>query len=327
MLNPRENMFRTIYGEKPEYVPLSYTEIQYGGFFVMNVVGQPLKNGTDIFGVPWIYGPEGGMPDPRRHPLADIADWRRLLPEMPDLSGIDFKALAAKEKEAANYHKEDKIYSIMDDGGVFMRLTYLMGIQEACIALLEDPDECMNFFEAFTEWRIDYYNRVIDAYDPDVIVYGNDIATAGSLLLSQDLYREMLKPFDRRIVEAVTSRGVIFDYHSCGKVESVIGDYIETGARMWQSAQPINDLVQILDTYSGKITVGGGWDTAGEASYLYPDTSDEVIRKETHRCLTTYKKPGYILWPLMYNEKGNARIFGDPRLGALYEQWEEDRWF
>lgn len=327
MLTPRENMLRTIYNEKPEYVPLSYTEIQYGGFFVMNIIGQPLTPNTDAFGVPWIYGKEGGLPDPRRHPLDDIANWRKLLPEFPDLDAVDFKALAAAEKEKAGYDPKVKVYSIMDDGGPFMRLTYLLGISEACISMLEDPENVLDFFEAFTEWKIKYYNKIIDAYNPDIIVMGSDLATADSLFFSPELYRSMIKPFHKRIVEAVTSRDVIFDFHSCGKIESLIGDYVEIGAKMWQSAQPINDLNGILDRYQGKITVGGGWNTAGEASFLYEDTDEEVIRRETHRCLTTYKKPGYILWPLMYNDRGNARMVGDPRLHVLYEQWEEDRWF
>lgn len=327
MLSPRENLLETIYGGKPEYVPLSYAEIQYVGAFANDATEMPLKDGKDIFGCPWVYSNEGGMNEAGFVMFDDIAEWKNHV-KMPNISGIDYKALAEKEfKVLPEINRDNKLVSFLDAGGAFMRLIALMGHENGLIALVEDPEACMDFFDAYTEFKIKFINEVIDAYNLDIYVQGEDIATSLGLFMSPETYRKVLKPFHKRIAEAVTKRGVIFDVHCCGKCEEVVPDYIEIGAKIWQSAQIMNDLPGILDKYKGQIAVEGGWDTSGKASYLLPDTSEEILREEVRRCLTSYKKPGYILWPLVYNSEGNIRKVGDKRVSAIIDEWEKNRWF
>lgn len=327
MISPRKNLLETIYGGKPEYVPLSLTEIQYVGAFANNVTEMPMKDGNDIFGCPWVVTNEGGMNKTGFVMFDDITEWEDYV-KIPDISDIDYNALAEQEfKILPDIDRKNKMISFMDAGGAFMRLLAFMGFENCLCALAEDPETCMDFFEAYTNFKIKFINKVIDAYNPDIYVQGEDIATARSLFMSPETYRKVLKPFHKRIAEAVTKRGVIFDVHCCGKCEEVVPDYIEIGAKIWQSAQIMNDLPEILEKYKGQIALEGGWDTSGKASYLYPDTSEEVLREEVRRCLSNYKKPGYILWPLAYNDDGHIRKVGDRRLPALIDEWEKNRWF
>jgi hypothetical protein len=163
-------------------------------------------------------------------------------------------------------------------------------------------------------------NRFIDAYQPDVITYLDDLATANGLFMSPKVYREVIRPAHQRIVEAVTSRGVIFCQHTCGKCEKIIEDYVEMGAKIWSSAQISNDLEVIMKKYQGQLIVEGGWDSSGPASYIGAST-EEVVR-ETIRCAKQYGKYGnFILFPTLLNENGNSLFVGDSRLGSMLEAW------
>lgn len=148
---------------------------------------------------------------------------------------------------------------------------------------------------------------------------------AKQTFMSPDVYRELIKPFDKRIVDAVKARGVLFQRHCCGKCEDLLEDFVETGVRLWHSAQPMNDISGLLDKYRGRLAIEGGWDSSGPASYLWAD--EEMIREEVRRCMTEYKKPGFILMPTLLNERGNSLFVGDERLTSLEDEWRKHRCF
>lgn len=83
----------------------------------------------------------------------------------------------------------------------------------------------------------------------------------------------------------------------------------------------MNDLESGLETYAGKMMIEGGWDTQEPASLL--GVTVEQIREETQRCLQDCRKPGFVLCPILLNERGNSIVVGDDRLFAAVEEWEK----
>lgn len=323
MITPKQNVLETIHGGSPEYVPLTFEAIHIGGFFAG--LDQPGQPGNDAFGVPWQVTKEGAIPQPGYVLFDDITQWKKHV-VFPDLDAMDFRAMAAAERDAfPQPDRNQKLFSLITACGPFERLVAFMGFENALCALMLEPDECMNFFEAVSDYKVALTGKLIDAYNPDVFIMCDDIATARGLFMSPETYRRMIKPFHKRIVESATSRDVIFEMHCCGKCEEVIPDFIEIGAKMWHSAQTVNDISGILDKYAGQITVEGGWDSSGPVSYMGAD--DEMIREEVRRCLREYKKPGFILMPTMMNENGNSLFVGDDRLVALEDEWNKLRMF
>lgn len=49
-------------------------------------------------------------------------------------------------------------------------------------------------------------NVLIDAYQPDIFTYFDDVASAGSLFMSPNTWRELIKSYRAKIVKAVTMR-------------------------------------------------------------------------------------------------------------------------
>lgn len=317
-MTERENYLAMLDWKPYDHVPNFISSLQMVALLPFDAVDWPLSGeGVDGFGVPWVRGKEGGIIKPGYVLFDDISEWKDKV-KFPDLDQIDFKAMA--EKEYAQIGNTDKATIAYSLNGVFMRLIYYMGYTNALIAMTEDPDSCMEFFDACTDVHIDFINRVIDAYHPDIFSYADDIATARSLFISPETYRTLLKPFHKRIFDAISARGVFGQMHTCGYCTDVLDDYAEIGVKSWNSAQVSNDIAGLLDKYKGKMCIEGGWDTQGPASFI--GAPRELIVQETRRCMMEYgSKPGYSLLPQLINEKGNALIVEDDRIPALIAEY------
>lgn len=316
MLTPRENALEVINWGNPEYVPFK-PECNPFILTPSGMIEEPWAGGVDAFGVKWIATKEGSLPEPGKFMFDDIAEWRNYV-KIPDLDQYDFKAMA--EKDLARIDRNEKLINVIAPCGLFERLISFMGFENGLSALLEDPESCMDFFHEMAKFKVDFINRVIDAYQPDMITYADDLAHARGLFMSPETYRTVLKPYHKMIADAITSRGVIFCQHMCGKCEDLVDDLVEMGCKLWNNAQTLNDIAGILQKYKGKLAIEGGWDSAGPAAYI--DATLETVLEEGKRCVREYGvHKGYIFTASVMNERGNGSLVGDPRLDELVKLW------
>lgn len=323
MITPKENTLRAIYGEKPEYVPMTFEAMKIVGFPIMMATEQPLfQSGYDPFGVYWHVNKSGPMPDVTSVMFEDIADWKKYV-KFPDLDAIDFKGIAEKEMEGVD--RDAQLLAYYHACGIWERMEAFMGCENALMALLEDPDSCMELFDAITDYRIKIANRVIDAYGLDVYYDYNDVATARSLFMSPETYRKLIKPFQARLASAVNARGAIYAQHCCGKTDVLLDDYVEIGAKIWSSAQIMNDLPALQKKYKGKLAFEGGWDTMGLPGS--PNATDDDIRAEVRRTVQEYGQEGnLIILPVLMSHEGNIMVTGhDDRMPALMDEYMKCR--
>ncbi len=318
MLTPRENLLETINFGNPEYVPLFFEAYSVCGMSLFPEVEMPWESGVDPFGIPWKANALGSMPDTTVAPqLEDIADWKEVV-KIPDIDHVDFEGVA--KEELKNVDRNQQAVVIMHGVGIFERLVSFMGYEEALMSLLTDPESCMEFFDAVTDYKIKVANRMIDAYHPDVYCPADDIASAQNLFMSPQVYREVIKPYHAKLAKAITDRGVILSWHTCGKCEAVLEDYVDMGVKIWTSAQIMNDIPGIQKRFKGRLVVEGGWDSSGLPGFI--SATEDDIRTEVRRTIEEYgKNGGFILNPTLVNEKGNALLVGDDRMPALFDEW------
>jgi uroporphyrinogen decarboxylase len=118
-----------------------------------------------------------------------------------------------------------------------------------------------------------------------VFIYWDDVCTQNGWMIRPDLYRKMVKPKQRRLVEAIKKKtdAKIF-YHSCGATYDLIPDLIELG---FDILNPVQISAKGMDTrrlkqdFGKEITFwGGGVDTQGVLPFGKPaDVEDEVKRR------------------------------------------------
>lgn len=306
-MTERENFFLAYNHKQPEWTPNFFSAYSPMGSSLLNNQGVPGKGGRDMFGVNWLVTADTGyqaIPDPHEHILEDIADWRDVV-HFPDLDAMDWEAAA--EHDLAHVDRENKVVACFGMEGNFNRLQSLMGICEAMIAMVEDPEEVYAFFKAHTEFKMKTIEKFAKYYKPDIYVNADDICSSDGLFISRTMYNELIKPFEIMLGQKAVSEGMIVEHHVCGRAEDIVPDILETGATIWQMAQSMNDVVKVKEQYGDRLLIHGGWDSFGP--HNYDDCTEEQVRAEVRRCIDTYGKGGnYALFAVVMGDPEDERI-------------------
>ena len=290
-MTEKENL-RLVHQRKiPQWIPQNFAAVQLFCPSCYKPHGDFGVGGIDLFGAKWIVesnAPTGAIPDPRFHIIPDVEDlpnWRDFI-TLPDVEAMDWAGAAARDN--ASFDRENKMLctDVMD--GNFNRLQALMGTCEALIAMLEEPEAVMDFFDYHTNLKIQMLDKIMEYYHPDIIINGDDICSSDGLFFSRELYETMVKPFEQRFADAVKRYdGVILQHHVCGKCENIIPDIIGYGTHVIEPLQPgMNDVVKMKQLYGDKVIFNGGWDSYGH--HNDSDASEELVRSEVRKIIDQY---------------------------------------
>jgi len=289
-LTPRENMIRFFSREIPERIPSLRKDVHNFMTPDINERGpaapdNPMVNeGFDWFGVHWTYVPavKAPMVSPEYPPvLKDITEWKKVV-KFPDLDAIDWKAAAEKELSDPRYDP-NKFRMITLGYGCFERLHALMGMEEACCALLEEPEAVYDFFSAVADFKIELMKRLLQAYPVDMFVYSDDWGHQRNLFFSIDTWRSLIKPQMERITAFCDEAGVFLHMHSCGKIEDLIPDVIGAGIKHWTSCQTVNEIEGIIKKYGDRLTLTGGMDVFKYMGKVTPEEMDRIVGERIDR--------------------------------------------
>lgn len=281
MISERENALRIYSGkESPEYIPTSMSCYKTVMPSCMYERPAGFKDGYDWFGVYWAWDEKtkGYTADPRKaYVVPDIAHWKDTV-KFPDLGSIDWDAAAKKDLEG--FDKNSKLLRIFLESGPFERLHSLTGFEEAFISMYEEPEAFHELMEAITDFRVEEIRHIGKAYHPDVILNMDDLASATAPFFSLEMYREFIKPYEKRIADAIHENGAYFLYHSCGRMQCFIDDLLEIGVDAFNALTPCNDQEEIMKKYGSRIVVDGGMDSILIST---EGVSEEELRCEMRR--------------------------------------------
>ena len=85
--------------------------------------------------------------------------------------------------------------------GIVSIASYLMGMEEFYVNLLENPAVTKCIISHLLEIYKDVYGMFLDAVGPYVqmVEVGDDLGGKDNLLISPEMYREFYKPYHRRL--------------------------------------------------------------------------------------------------------------------------------
>ena len=288
-------------GEQPEWVPRYTFFPDPGGKPVPTLMIMPgfLTGGMmdpgpskDIWGVTHVPVAEAGnakIPEPNNFILNDIRKWRDVI-KAPDLTGIDWEAMAKKDLERLGINRNETVLSLGLQVGYFQSLMAFMGFSEGLCAMYEEPEEVRALMEYLCDFYTEVGKRCIDYYKPDIVGICDDTAAWKSPFISPEMYRELIKPYAARQAGIGTDRGLPIEMHDCGRCEDFIDDWRDFGVVMWNPAQISNDLTAIKKKYGNSLIICGGWDIVGELSN--PDVTEETVKESVYKSIYTYAAGG-----------------------------------
>jgi uroporphyrinogen decarboxylase len=173
----------------------------------------------------------------------------------------------------------------------------VLGIGNASFALaqrargfgpfLEDmllyPDFAMALLERINDVVCGFASAALDVVgdDVDIVTFGDDMGTQLSTYMAPALYRSMVKPHHRRLVESIRSRtDATVIMHSDGAIYDLLADYIECGI---QGINPVQvsahgmDPARLKRDFGRDLVFWGGIDTQQVLPFgSAADVADEV---------------------------------------------------
>ena len=193
------------------------------------------------------------------------------------------------EQARALYQNTDYalVGSAVIGGGIFEQPSRTMGLQNFFMALVAEPKFADRLMERITDIYIESCNNYLDELGQylQVFTFWDDVCGQDGWLIRPDLYRKMIKPKQRRLVEAIKKKtDARLFYHSCGATFDLIPDLIDLG---FDILNPVQVSAKGMDTRRLKETFGkdivfwgGGVDTQRVLPFGKPaEVVDEVKRR------------------------------------------------
>jgi uroporphyrinogen decarboxylase len=224
--------------------------------------------------------------------------WPR--PDPPELNA------QLREQALSLYENTDYalVGSAVIGGGIFEQPARTMGLEDFLMALVLQPKFANRMMDQITEIYIESCNNYLEQVGDylQVFTYWDDVCGQKGWLVSPDIYRNMVKPKQRRLVEAIKSKtNAKIYYHSCGAVFELIPDLIEVG---FDALNPVQvsahgmDSKRLKEEYGKDISFwGGGVDT----QYVLPFGTPEEVADEVKRRIDDMAPGGGFVFAAVHN--------------------------
>ncbi|MCD6285700.1 MAG: hypothetical protein J7M39_07305 [Anaerolineae bacterium] len=166
--------------------------------------------------------------------------------------------------------------------------SWTVGTERLLMALLDQPEWCVDMFNHFLDMDIALFDRVWDAgYTFDAINWPDDMGYKQNQFFSMRTYRKLLKPVHKRAVDWAHAKGAKVRLHSCGDIRPFIPELVEIGV---DGLNPLEvkagmDPLAIKKTYGNDLLLHGGINAV-----LWDDR--DAISEEMSRVIPVVKENG-----------------------------------
>lgn len=226
-----------------------------------------------------------------RHPMVDFDSLEQIQAyPFPDFASVDTTQL--KTQIDAIHAKGLAVYAAMECT-IWETAWYLRDMTKLMMDMATDDEKAIWLLDKVTDLaciRTSTFARL----GVDVIRIGDDVGMQSALMMSEDFYRQFLKPRLAKVIKAAKDikPDVIMQYHTCGFVTPLIGDFLEAGIDVLNPVQPeCMDFADIHAEFGDRLSFSG---TIGTQTTM-PFGSPEDVRKVTLRNLEIAGAKGGLL--------------------------------
>lgn len=169
--------------------------------------------------------------------------------------------------------------------------SYAIGTENCLMAMYEEPEWIKDMFETELNASLAMLEKIWDAgYTFDEVSWPDDMGYKGTTFFSLDMYRDILKPLQKRAVDWAHEHGCVVRLHSCGDIMTFVPDLVEIGI---DCLNPLEvkagmDPFYLKDTYGDRLTLHGGINAA------HWNDTDLIISEIEETMPKLMKNGGYI---------------------------------
>lgn len=173
----------------------------------------------------------------------------------PD-NDVDYDSV---RRDLAFYKESRGRFCYIQTPGILEHFNGIFGIQNHLMYLLLYPDELMELYARQVEWNKHFINHV-SKLGVDMIHISDDWGSQKEMLISPKMWREMIYPNIKEIVDYAHLNGCFCSLHSDGCITKALDGVVDLGLDLihpWQeNANMPYDIY--LDKYQDKFATMGG---------------------------------------------------------------------
>ncbi len=216
-----------------------------------------------------------------RHPMAKLQTLEQIQSyPFPDFLSIDISETAEKIK---SLHTQGLcVYGPMECT-VWETAWYLRDITVLMMDMSMAVEKATWLLDKVTDLAC-IRAKQYAACDVDLLRLGDDVGMQSALMMSEDFYRQFLKPRLAKVIRSAreVKPDILIQYHSCGFVTPLIGDFIEAGIDIFNPVQPeCMDFSELHEAFGDRVSFSG---TIGTQTTM-PFGTPEQVRELTFRNL------------------------------------------
>ncbi len=189
----------------------------------------------------------------------------------------------------------DKYLLVRIYGSHFEKAYFSRGIENFLADIAGDPPFVQRLLNFIIDRNMVMLENFLALPEIDGVLLGSDWGSQIDLLMSPDVWQEMIRPGEQREYDLIHSYGKDVWIHSCGCIEKIIPSLIEMGVDVLNPVQPeAMDIYRLKERYGDKLTFWGGISTQQTLPYSTPDQ----VKAEARRVRDAMSKNGgYIFSP------------------------------
>jgi uroporphyrinogen decarboxylase len=242
------------------------------------------------------------LPYPVEHPAASLQE--ALAMAFPDIHAPSLWEEARALVEAV---RDQSVAIAWQTGGVWERFWFLLGLENALISLVTEPDLASTLLRRIADWQIAAADHFIEI-GVEAARISDDYGSQQDTLMSPDTWRQLIRTQLARLVEHYQRANIPVILHSCGNLTQIMDDLVDMGFAAFNLQTNANDLGQMRRRYGQRFCVWGGVSTQSVLTYGTPSQAKAAVRRAIQ---TLGQDGGLILEPdqLVTIPEENLRAF------------------
>ncbi len=262
-------------------------------------IGPSLAPNEDIWGVrrkAMSYG-EGSYDEIMYYPLAEVENVGDLdAHRWPSTAWFDYESLP--ERIAALQVNGERGIMVAN-GNIFESSWYMRGFERMFMDFVLNPELAQAIMTRVTDFWVAHFRNMLAAAPGqiDLAFTADDIGGQNGLLMSLEMWENMIKPHHMRLNQAIHEFDVKVIYHTDGAVMDAVGGLIDMGIDVLQALQfsaKGMDARVLKSDYGDRLCFEGGV----SVQTTLPFGSVQDVHHEVEELITVLgESGGYILGP------------------------------
>jgi len=303
LAQPSERVLERLHVDT-RYVAAGGAKSFAGGVVRRERSGRVWHDFTDEFGVTW------SMPDDEPYyfdishsPLAGLS--LEEIRAYPFPKGDDPTRFEGLRDRALRLRNETPYAVVSGISGVVYEICwYMRGLENLFIDMMTQPAVLEAIIDRTLGFWLDWFRLFLDeaADVVDVIMIGDDLAGQNGPLFAPRIYRQIIKPRQKRLVRYIRSRTKAeIWYHTCGSVLEYLPDLLDNGIDI---LNPVQISAKGMDPARLKAEFGDRlvfWGGGIDAQHVLPRASPEEVREHVRRNIEAFKPGGGYVFNNVHN--------------------------